>query len=68
MTLTRGFKALIGIRDSGVVNMWGAPPVLARSLRISEKEAIRIWELWMESFRKPITKDGVTFFEGKVSE
>jgi hypothetical protein len=64
MTLTRGFKAL----NRNSYDMWSAPPMLAKSLRISKKEAYRIWELWRESFRKPITKDGVTFFEGKVSE
>ena len=66
MTLTRGFKALIAIRDSGIVNMWGAPPVLADLHDISRGEAHRIWVLWMKSFKEPIMVEGKTFFEGKL--
>jgi hypothetical protein len=42
---------LIALRDSGIVNMWGASPYLAEYFGLSQKEARSILIEWIESFK-----------------
>lgn len=46
------FEYLIELRDSGVVNMWGAAPYVAKEFGISETKAGHILVRWIESFKK----------------
>ena len=39
------------LRDSGVTNMWGASPYLAKRFKIDEKEAGEILIEWIKSFK-----------------
>jgi hypothetical protein len=42
---------LIALRDSGIVNMWGASPYLAEYFGLGRKEANTILVEWIESFK-----------------
>lgn len=45
------FEFLDELRDSGVVNMYGAAPYLQREFGIHNKiDAYRILEAWMDSY------------------
>ena len=46
------FEFLIDLRDSGRMNMWGAPKVLAEVYNISLDEAKTLFFKWIESFEK----------------
>lgn len=47
------YEYLIDLRDSGITNMWGAAPYLAREYDISEKLAGQVLCDWIASFRSP---------------
>ena len=38
------------LRDSGVVNMYGATPYLQRKFKLEKKEAMSILKEWMDSY------------------
>ena len=40
------FEELDGLRESGEINMWGAPAWLVENFEISKPEAKRIFALW----------------------
>lgn len=46
------YEYLIDLRDSGVTNMWGAAPYLAREYGIPEKLAGQVLCDWIASFRE----------------
>jgi hypothetical protein len=46
------FDYLVELRDSGVTNMWGAPPYLVRKFGITNKEADTIFLAWVKTFDK----------------
>lgn len=48
--LEREFKYLDLLRESGVTNMFGAAPYLAREFNIPQKEASAILVQWMNAF------------------
>lgn len=51
MTLTKEHADyLIALRDSGVVNMWGATPFLEEYFEISYEDAKGILLQWIKSF------------------
>ena len=41
---------LDGLRESGIVNMFGAPPYLADEFNLSDKAARAITAYWMKTF------------------
>ena len=41
---------LIALRDSGVVNMWGATPYIEDRFGVSHQEAAAILVEWIKSF------------------
>ena len=45
------FAYLVALRDSGVVNMYGAAPYLAGAFSLSNSQARDILLKWMESFK-----------------
>jgi hypothetical protein len=45
------FAYLVALRDSGVVNMFGAAPYLQDAFNLSRSEARDILLKWMESFK-----------------
>lgn len=45
------YEYLVRLRDSGVTNMWGAAPYLAREHGLSEKLSGQILCDWIASFR-----------------
>lgn len=55
----RYYKMLEGIRCSGVCNMWGASPVLAKKASISEEDAETILLEWINNYNeiKNLIKD-----------
>lgn len=44
------FDFLCDLRDSGVTNMWGASPYLARQFKLLESQASEIFFRWINSF------------------
>ena len=53
----QAFRSLVLIRNMGIVNMWGAAPVLRQVYPdLTEKEAKAFNVAWMESFRLPKAK------------
>jgi hypothetical protein len=42
---------LVELRDSGVINMWGATPFIAKRFDISEDDAGYILVQWIRSFK-----------------
>ena len=46
------YKTLERIRRSGVCNMWGASPVLAKIANISEEEADAILLEWINNYNE----------------
>lgn len=46
------FEYLVEVRDSGVVNMWGAAPYVQRKFNISIDEAGDYLVAWIKSFDK----------------
>jgi len=52
------YQYLEGLRQSGVTNMFGASPYLAKAYALSSSEAITIVGSWMENYSQLI-KDGV---------
>ena len=45
------FEYLVGLRDSGVINMFGAVPYLQEEFDLTRTEAKEILFKWMDSFR-----------------
>jgi hypothetical protein len=45
------FEYLEALRDSGVVNMYGAAPYLAEEFDLDKRTARKILIAWMESYR-----------------
>jgi hypothetical protein len=43
------FIFLDKLRDSGKINMFGAPKVLEESFGLSKKEAIQVFKAWSET-------------------
>ena len=53
-TELEAFRALVTIRDMGIVNMWGAAPVLRQvNPGLTEQEASAFLVKWIASFRLP---------------
>tara|TARA_R110000744_G_scaffold275198_1_gene388139 strand:- start:652 stop:834 length:183 start_codon:yes stop_codon:yes gene_type:complete len=47
------FAYLVDLRDSGVTNMWGAAPYLAKVFpELTKAEAGKVLVLWIESFKE----------------
>jgi hypothetical protein len=44
------FKFLDDLRESGVVNMFGATPYIQREFGLSRAEASKVLTSWMETF------------------
>jgi len=47
------FDYLVILRDSGVTNMFGAPPYVAEQFDIPMKEATALFWEWTEIFNSP---------------
>jgi len=47
------YKYLVGLRDSGVTNMFGAAPYLEAAYDVGRDEAGKILGAWMQSFSLP---------------
>ena len=45
-------RILTAIRDSGIINMWGAPRYLQEEYGISKKKSYDVHSAWMLTFRK----------------
>ena len=45
-------KILPAIRDSGIINMWGAPRYLQDEYGISKKKSIDVFSAWKLTFEK----------------
>ena len=45
------FEFLVGLRDSGVTNMWGATPYIQKRFSMAEKPAGEWLVKWIESFK-----------------
>ena len=45
------FAYLVELRDSGATNMYGSPPYLVRKFGISHKEAGKVFEAWVATFK-----------------
>jgi hypothetical protein len=43
---------LIALRDSGVVNMWGATPYIQDRFDVTQQEAKAILIEWIQSFKE----------------
>ncbi len=41
------------LRESGVVNMWGARPFIVEQFRVTQEEASAIHTYWMDTFGDP---------------
>ena len=54
--LTKEFAFLVQLRDSGVTNMWGAAPYLAREFGYSNEKAGEILLRWIASFDAEVVK------------
>ena len=54
--LTKEFAFLVQLRDSGVTNMWGAAPYLAREFGYSNEKAGEILLRWIASFDAEVMK------------
>ena len=50
--MSKYYNYLNDLRDSGVVNMFGATPYLQKEFGLSRKEASEILSDWMKSFEK----------------
>ena len=50
--LVKHFRFLDELRESGAVNMFGAPPVLAEAFGLSDADAKAIWSRWASTFAK----------------
>lgn len=58
-TIEDAFDFLDNLRDSGVTNMWGATPFLARHMKVGDHQggpACKLHCAWIDSFR--VTNDG----------
>jgi hypothetical protein len=49
------FEYLYDLRDSGIVNMWGAPPFLQERFGLTRNESRDYFFEWMDSFNKEST-------------
>jgi len=45
-------KVLTAIRDSGIMNMWGAPRYLEEEYGISRKKAKEVFFAWTDTFQE----------------
>ena len=45
-------RILMAIRDSGIINMYGAPRYLQKEYRISKKKSLEVWSAWMLTFKE----------------
>jgi hypothetical protein len=46
------FAFLNDLRDSGEINMWGAPPYLEAEFGLDRREAKQVFLTWVQSFNK----------------
>jgi hypothetical protein len=46
------FEYLVDLRDSGVVNMWGASPFLEDRFNLTRQEANKVLVAWIDSLDK----------------
>ena len=51
------FDFLMGLRDSGAINMFGAAPCLSAEFGLGKHEARQVLLAWMESFDKEENKE-----------
>ena len=51
------FDFLMGLRDSGAINMFGAAPYLSAEFGLGKHEARQVLLAWMESFDKEENKE-----------
>ena len=47
------YEFLVSLRDTGVVNMFGASPYLAEEFGLPKREAGKILVSWMDTFKLP---------------
>jgi hypothetical protein len=45
-----GYDYLISLRDSGVTNMWGAPPYVEKEFSVDKTVATNLFLDWIETF------------------
>jgi len=45
------FRFLDNLRESGAINMYGAPRVMEQQMGLSSKEAKEVWVAWTETFQ-----------------
>ena len=45
-------KYLDGLRESGIINMFGAAPYVQANFELSRKEARQVLSYWMRTFSK----------------
>ena len=48
--LKKFYGFLDALRESGLVNMFGAAPILADTYGLTEKEARGVWSLWVDTY------------------
>jgi len=46
------FKFLEALRESGVTNMFGASPYLAKRFNLDKKESSNVLGLWMDNYEE----------------
>ena len=47
------FIFLDKLRESGKINMFGAPKLLRETFGLSKKESIQVFQAWAEAFKAP---------------
>ena len=53
-TRVEAFEFLDNLRESGVVNMFGARPILADALELDQAEATELLSTWMRTFDEDV--------------
>ena len=48
---TRAFTFYNNLRDSGVTNMFGAPPFMEKEMGVTKAAAMEAWTDWIASFK-----------------
>jgi hypothetical protein len=51
------FEYLYALRDSGIVNMWGAPPFLQERFGLTRNESRDYFFKWMDFVHAQATRD-----------
>lgn len=46
------YDYLDALRSSGAINMFGAAPYVAREFGLTQRDARRVWSLWVDTFNE----------------